>query len=209
MKLLVATRSPGKRREVLRLLEGSGLEVLFPDDAGVPPSPEEQSLETHETFEGNARAKAEFFHRRTGLVTVADDSGIEVFALGGEPGVRSRRWAGRDGTEHIVSAANNAYLIQRLLGAPPAKRRARYRCVLALVRGTKLLPEIFEGACAGTIAERARGEGGFGYDPLFVSDELGKTFGEADASEKDVVSHRGRAFAALRAALVSTQEPVS
>jgi XTP/dITP diphosphohydrolase len=207
VKLLVATRSRGKQQEVLRLLEGSGIEVLFPDQAGVPPSPEEDRLELHPTFEGNARAKAEFFHRRTGLLTVADDSGLEVFSLGGEPGVRSRRWAGLDGPDEQVEDANNAELLRRLAGAPPAKRRARYRCVLALVRDLRRLPEIFEGTCGGVIAEAPRGEGGFGYDPLFISDDLGMTFGEARSGEKDHVSHRGRAFAALRKALEREELP--
>lgn len=207
MKLLVATRSRGKQREAQRLLESSGIEIVFPDQAGVGISSEEELLELHPTFEGNARAKAEYFHRRTGLPTVADDSGLEVFALGGEPGVRSKRWAGQDGPDHVVEKANNEFLLRRLLGAPPLKRKARYRCVLALVRGGKLLPEIFEGTCSGTIAEAPSGTGGFGYDPLFISDELGMTFGEAAPDAKDNVSHRGRAFAQLRAAILEPREP--
>jgi XTP/dITP diphosphohydrolase len=207
VKLLVATRSRGKQREAQRLLESSGIEIVFPDQAGVGISSEEELLELHPTFEGNARAKAEYFHRRTGLPTVADDSGLEVFALGGEPGVRSKRWAGQDGPDHVVEKANNEFLLRRLLGAPPLKRKARYRCVLALVRGGKLLPEIFEGTCSGTIAEAPSGTGGFGYDPLFLSDELGMTFGEAAPEAKDNVSHRGRAFAQLRAAILEPREP--
>ena len=201
MKLLVATRSAGKQREVRRLLEGSGLELLFPEDAGVTPRPEEELLELGESFAANARAKAEYFARQTGLPTVADDSGLEVLALGGEPGVRSKRWAGADGTEAQIDAANNAMLLRRLLGAPERKRRARYRCVLALYRTPRAFPETFEGSCNGSILPEPRGSGGFGYDPLFLSDDLGKTFGEATPEEKDAVSHRGRAFAALRAAL--------
>ena len=201
MKLLVATRSPGKQREVRRLLEGSGLELLFPEEAGVPPRPEEELLELGESFAANARAKAEYFARQTGLPTVADDSGLEVLALGGEPGVRSKRWAGADGTEAQIDAANNAMLLHRLLGAPERKRRARYRCVLVLYRTPRSFPETFEGSCNGAILTEPRGSGGFGYDPLFLSDDLGKTFGEATPEEKDAVSHRGRAFAALRAAL--------
>lgn len=206
MKLLVATRSRGKQQEVRRLLEGSGVEIVFPDQAGVAISPEEDLLELHPTFEGNARAKAEYFHRRTGLPAVADDSGLEVYALGGEPGVRSKRWAGRDGPDHEVEQANNELLLRRLLGAPPAKRKARYRCVLALVRDKRLTPAVFEGTCPGTIAEAPAGTGGFGYDPLFISDELGMTFGEAPPEQKDAVSHRGRAFALLRAAILEHQE---
>ncbi len=201
MKLLVATRSAGKAPEARRLLGGSGIDIVFPDDAGVLPTPAEDLLELGESFAANARAKAEYFARQTGLPTVADDSGLEVFALGGEPGVRSRRWAGVEGTEAQVEAANNAYLLRRLSGAPEAKRRARYRCVLVLYRTPRGLPETFDGVCNGRILEEMHGTGGFGYDPLFFSDELGKSFGEASAEEKDRVSHRGRAFALLRAAL--------
>ncbi|HEV8600352.1 MAG TPA: non-canonical purine NTP pyrophosphatase [Gemmatimonadales bacterium] len=201
MKLLVATRSPGKQREIRRLLAGSDLEVVFPDEAGVPPALEETRLELADSFAANARAKAEYFARQTGLPTVADDSGLEVISLGGAPGVRSKRWAGVEGPESVVDAANNAELLRRLRGAPETKRRARYRCVLVLYRTPKAFPETYEGACAGLILEEPRGSGGFGYDPLFFSEELGKTFAEATPEEKDAVSHRGRAFLALRAAL--------
>jgi XTP/dITP diphosphohydrolase len=200
-RLLVATRSAGKQREVKALLDGLGLEPVFPDDVGLWQSPEEHRLELGETFEANARAKAEYFARRSGLPTVADDSGLEVFALGGEPGVRSKRWAGAEGTEKDVEASNNAYLIRRLLGAPEARRRARYRCVLAYVSKSGGITGIYEGACTGRILESPVGDGGFGYDPLFFSDDLGKSFGEATPEEKHVVSHRGRAFAAFRQAI--------
>lgn len=201
MKILVATRSAGKQREMVRALEGAGHEVVFPDDAGIYESPAEESLELGETFEANARLKAEYFARRSGLPTVADDSGLEVFSLGGAPGVRSRRWAGAAGSPAEIDAANNDELRRRLLGADESRRRARYRCVLVLLRTTASLPEIFEGACTGTIVSEPRGSGGFGYDPWFLSDELGKTFGEATADEKAAVSHRGRALVALVQAL--------
>lgn len=207
MKLLVATRSPGKRREASRILGGSGIEVLFPDQLGLYPEPVEQGLELGDSFAANARAKAEHFARKGGLPTVADDSGLEVFSLGGEPGVRSRRWAGATGNDAELDAANNAFLLQRLLGAPAEKRRARYRCVLVLYRASQGIPEVFEGACTGRILEVARGDEGFGYDPLFWSDDLKKSFGEAGPEEKDAVSHRGRAFRALRDALLPAQEP--
>ncbi len=206
MKLLVATRSLGKQREVRRILEGSGIEILFPDDAGIVPALVEETLEVADTFAANARAKAEFFARQSGLPTVADDSGIEVLALGGEPGVKSRRWAGASGSESQIDAANNALLLRRLAGAPESKRGARYRCVLVLYRTPRGFPETFEGACPGRILEAPQGTGGFGYDPLFYSTELGKSFGEASPAEKDAVSHRGRAFRALRDALSSTPE---
>jgi XTP/dITP diphosphohydrolase len=201
VKLLAATRSRGKQPEFRRMLEPAGVEVVFPEDLGIWESPLEDTLETSESFEGNARRKAEHFARLTGLPTVADDSGLEVFALGGAPGVRSRRWAGASGSGLEVDAANNAELLRRLHGAPEARRRARYRCVLVLLRDPGAVPEVFEGMSGGRILEAPRGEGGFGYDPLFYSDELGRTFGEATPEEKDAVSHRGRALRALAAAL--------
>lgn len=197
MTLLVATRSPGKQREIRRLLAPAGIPILFPDDAGIPPDPAEERLELGETFEANARAKAEYFARRTGLPTVADDSGLEVFALGGLPGVRSKRWAASGAAGAELDRANNAELLRRLLGAPASRRRARYRCVLAYFRSPGAVPEIFDGECAGTILEEPQGEHGFGYDPLFRSDDLGRSFGEAGETDKDAVSHRGRAFRAL------------
>jgi XTP/dITP diphosphohydrolase len=199
--LLAATRSTGKQVELRRLLEPSGIQVIFPDDAGLWESPAEEGLELAETFEGNARRKAEYFAKLSARPTVADDSGLEVFSLGGAPGVRSRRWAGASGTAEQVDAANNAELLRRLRGAPEARRRARYRCVLVYLREPDAVPQVFEGVCGGRILEEGRGAGGFGYDPLFYSDELGRTFGEASAEEKDAVSHRGRAVRALAAAL--------
>ena len=201
MRLLVATRSAGKQREMVRALEGAGHEVVFPDDAGIFESAAEDALEQGETFEANARIKAEYFAKRSGLPTVADDSGLEVLSLGGAPGVRSRRWAGGTGSAADVDAANNQELRRRLLGADEARRRARYRCVLVLLRAPGAFPEVFEGACTGTIVTEPRGTGGFGYDPWFLSDDLGKTFGEATADEKAAVSHRGRALARLIQAL--------
>jgi XTP/dITP diphosphohydrolase len=201
VKLLAATRSPGKQPEFRRILEPAGIEVLFPDEAGLRESAVEDALEVAESFEGNARRKAEHFARLSGLPTVADDSGLEVFALGGAPGVRSRRWAGASGSALQVDAANNAELLRRLRGAPEPRRRARYRCVLVLLRAPSAVPEIFEGVCGGRILEEPRGDRGFGYDPLFFSDELGRTFGEASPEEKDAVSHRGRALRALADAL--------
>ena len=201
MKLLVATRNPGKQREVRRVLEAAGHEVVFPDEAGVLESTLEDGLELEGSFEGNARKKAEYFARRTALPTVADDSGLEVISLGGAPGVRSKRFAGASGTGDAVDAVNNAELLRRLRGAEPRRRRARYRCVLVYLPTPDAIPRVFEGACAGEILTEPRGTGGFGYDPLFLSDELGKTFAEATPEEKDGVSHRGRALAALVAAL--------
>jgi XTP/dITP diphosphohydrolase len=201
VKLLFATRSAGKQREVRRVLEAAGHAVVFPDEAGVPETSHESTLEVADSFETNARLKAEYFLKKTGLPTVADDSGLEVFSLGGLPGVRSKRWANAGGTPGEVDQANNAELLRRLAGASESRRRARYRCVLVLLRSAAAFPEVFEGACGGVIVERPRGSGGFGYDPLFLSDDLGKTFGEADGEEKDRISHRGRALAQLIAHL--------
>jgi XTP/dITP diphosphohydrolase len=201
VKLLVATRSAGKQREMRRALEAAGHEIVFPDDAGVFESVGEEALELGETFEANARHKAEYFARRSGLPTVADDSGLEVFSLGGAPGVRSKRWSGASGTPQAIDDANNAELRRRLLGAEESRRRARYRCVLVLLRTPTAFPEVFEGSCTGSILAEPRGTGGFGYDPWFLSDELGKTFAEATPEEKDAVSHRGKALAALVTAL--------
>jgi XTP/dITP diphosphohydrolase len=131
------------------------------------------------------------------LPTFADDSGLEVLSLGGAPGVRSKRWAGANGSPEEVDAANNAELLRRLTGAPERQRVARYRCVLVFLRTTDAKPTVCHGDCTGRILEAPRGTNGFGYDPLFLSDELDKTFGEATAEEKDRVSHRGRALRAL------------
>ncbi len=204
MKLLAATRSAGKQREIRRILAAAGHEVVFPDEAGLLERPEEEAaLELADSFLENARQKAAYFARRSGLPTFADDSGLEVLALGGAPGVRSKRFAGASGTPAQVDAANNAELLRRLAGAPEARRAARFRCVIVLLRTPSAPPEAFEGSVAGRILEAPAGQGGFGYDPLFFCPEIGKTFGEASAGEKDPLSHRGRALAALVAALAA------
>lgn len=195
--LLVATRNRGKAREIRRLLADLPCAIVFPDDAGLKERAAEATLEEADTFEANARRKAEYFVRVSGLPTVADDSGLEVFALGGLPGVRSRRFALFEGPPAARDAANNQELLRRLAGLRAPKRRARYRCVVVFVPRPDGTPVSFEGSCTGVIAETARGSDGFGYDPLFVSDDLGVTFGEADPEAKDRVSHRGRAFRAF------------
>jgi XTP/dITP diphosphohydrolase len=201
VRLLAATRSGGKQEEIRRVLVPAGIDVVFPDDLGLFQAPGEEALELAESFAGNARRKAEHFARLSGFPTVADDSGLEVLSLGGAPGIRSRRWAGASGTAEAIDAANNAELLRRLRGAPEARRRARYRCVLVFLETAGAVPEVFEGSCGGRILEAPSGRAGFGYDPLFWSDDLGKTFGEATAEEKDAVSHRGRALRALAEAL--------
>ena len=195
-RLLVATRNRGKQSELRTLLAPLEVELVFPDDIGLREDPEEEGLEIFASFVENARAKSEWFVARAGLPTLADDSGVEVDALGGAPGVHSRRFAGVDGPDHEVAGANNAELLRRLAGVAATARAARYRGVLVLCRpGMSEL--VVEGVTEGRIAFAPRGSGGFGYDPLFFSTELGMTFGEASAKEKERVSHRARAARAL------------
>jgi XTP/dITP diphosphohydrolase len=193
-KLLIATRNPGKQREIREILADLPYDVVFPEEIGLWEEPAEGALETETTFEGNALRKAEYFYRRSRLPTVGEDSGIEVLALGGEPGVRSKRFALATGDQ---DEANNTELLRRLAGAPNERRGARYRCAIVLVRDPPAIPRTFEGSCAGRILTERRGTGGFGYDPLFYSNDLEKSFGEATPEEKHGVSHRGRAFHAF------------
>jgi len=186
--VILATRNKGKIAELTRMLEGFQIEVrgldAFPEIAEVE--------ETGTTFEENARLKAEAVSRATGLVAVADDSGLEVDALGGAPGVFSARYAG-DGAD---DAANNAKLLRELAGEPPEKRTARFRCVMlaAAPNGEELMAS---GTWEGMIAEAPRGEGGFGYDPVFCDPKLGRAAAELTRDEKNARSHRGKALKAL------------
>jgi XTP/dITP diphosphohydrolase len=204
-RLLVASRSTGKIAEIRRILsEVPDLELLDLDEAGIPPSPDEAALEPYDTFEENARSKAEHFHRISGLPTVADDSGIEVDALGGAPGVRSKRFA-PGGAEAFPGAggqdaANNAYLVERLKDVPARSRTARYVCVAVLLDGAGP-PWVARGEAEGVIVDEPRGRGGFGYDPHVLVPELDRTFAELSAAEKDERSHRGAAFRALAGTL--------
>lgn len=200
MKLLVATRSPGKTGEIRELFAGLPIYVVFPNQLGFERMPEEEDLETSSSYSGNAVAKARHFAQRSGLPTVADDSGLEVDALGGAPGVYSARFAvlnGRAGPGVPIDAANNALLLERLVGVPDEQRTARYRCVVAYLETPASAPELVEATCEGRILPAPRGDGGFGYDPLFLSDDLGRGFGEVPVAAKHRVSHRGRAFRAL------------
>jgi XTP/dITP diphosphohydrolase len=196
-KLLVATRNRGKQQEIGVLLADTPWNIQFPDDRGLWERPEELAIEDADSFEGNARRKAEYFARLSRLPTLAEDSGLEVFALGGEPGVHSRRFA-FPAVDDVVAqdAANNAELLRRLAGAPDDRRRARYRCVVCFLERHDGIPQVFEGSCLGRILTAPEGTGGFGYDPVFHSDDLGKSFGVATPEEKARVSHRGRAFRA-------------
>jgi XTP/dITP diphosphohydrolase len=195
VKLLVATRSPGKTREIRELFAGLPFDVMFPADRLLERLPEEADLERGTTYIENAVAKARYFAQRSGLPTVADDSGIEVDALGGAPGIHSARWAGAGGPD--LDARNNAQLVQRLAGVPEPQRTARYRCVVVYLETASSVPEIVEASCEGFVLTELRGTGGFGYDPLFFSTDLRMSFGEAPAAAKHRVSHRGRAFRAL------------
>lgn len=191
MKLFVATRNEGKAREIRALFQGLPFTLLFPRDLYLEALPDEAAIENGATYVENAVAKARYFAGRAGIGTVAEDSGLEVDALHGEPGARSARWSG-EGDE-----ANNTLLLERLAGVPEAQRRARYRCVVAYIERATAMPEIVEATCEGMITGERRGTGGFGYDPLFFSPELRMTFGEAPPAAKHRVSHRGRAFRAL------------
>ena len=206
-RLLLATRSADKVREIKAIMAaaGSTVEVASLDDARVAWSSAEEAIEDHDSFAANARAKAEYFAKLTGLPTVADDSGLEVLSLLGKPGVRSKRFAPNapslSGQE--LDAANNQELLRRLAGAEAKRRRASYVCAAVLLRRANAAPETFTGRCWGRILEAPRGSGGFGYDPLFLDEQLDKTFAELTPEEKNARSHRGEAFRLVAAALAS------
>ncbi len=186
-------------REILS--EIPNLELLNLDDAGVAYSPEEEDLEPFETFEENASSKAMYFRRKSGLPTIADDSGLEVDALNGAPGVRTKRFAPGDDLEgEARDQANNAYLLSRLEGEPSETRGARYVCVAALAWDAGKV-DVFRGEAPGIVLENARGLAGFGYDPIILDESSGKSFAELTPDEKNARSHRGRAFRALGEAL--------
>lgn len=193
--IILATRSEGKLAELRPLFEAAGFSVVDLDHVEIEEDDDERDLEKFETFEENALAKARYFYETSGgITTVADDSGLEVAALGGRPGVRSKRWSGRDDlTGRALDEANNRKLLTDLTSH--ADRSARYVCVAAYVGlGRELTAR---GECAGRIVQEARGANGFGYDPYFESAETGRTFGEMTREEKERISHRGRAFRAL------------
>jgi XTP/dITP diphosphohydrolase len=197
--LLLATRSTHKVQEIRRLLEGvPDLSVLDLTEAGVQYDPAEEALEPYDTFEENASSKASYFQRITGMPTVADDSGIEIDLLGGAPGVRSKRFAPDRGlTGLALDQSNNEHLLTSLADAPLAERTGRYVCVAVLDRGDPHGTTIVRGEAAGRILSAPKGSGGFGYDPLFLDEELGRTFAEITPEAKNARSHRGKAFRAL------------
>jgi XTP/dITP diphosphohydrolase len=197
--LLVATRNTHKTEEITAMLAGF-FEVS--DLRSLPDAPEVE--ETGETFADNAALKANAISLFTGGWALADDSGLEVDALGGEPGVRSARFAGETATD----ADNNRLLFTRLAELPGAPRTARFRCVLALSQNGTLL-KTFDGAVEGRVIDSLRGPGGFGYDPLFIPDGYDETFGELPADVKNSISHRSRALTKFRAWLEENPLPAS
>ncbi len=196
-RVLAATRSADKLREIRQILAPyAGLEVIDLGEAGIPESPDEHAVEAFDSFEENALAKARYFAARSPLPVLADDSGLCVDALGGAPGVRSKRFSGRTdlrGAE--LDRANNSLLLQRLAGTGDAERTGRYVCAAALV-----LPggreHVSIGTCEGVVLTEPRGGGGFGYDPLFFVPAVAATFAELSPADKDRLSHRGMAVRA-------------
>ena len=189
MKLVLATGNAGKQRELAALLAPRGCELILQTTLGIPPADE-----TGETFEANALLKARHTARLSGLPALADDSGLEVDALHGRPGVRSARYAGECATD----AENLALLLVELDGVPAERRTARFRCVIAFVTGADdPAPLIASGAWEGAIATVPRGARGFGYDPAFIPAGEARTAAELTAAEKNAASHRARALRAL------------
>jgi len=200
VRLLLATRSAGKLRELGPMLRAAGFEPVTLEDLGIELLPEEESVEAFDTFEENALAKARYFFTRAKTlgagapaVVLADDSGLAVRALGGAPGVRSKRFSGSALEGQALDDANNAKLMSALSGAPD--RGAGYVCVAAIKTADGEWHA--RGSCDGSILESPKGEDGFGYDPYFFSEELKKSFGEATREEKENVSHRARAVSAV------------
>ena len=200
--ILLATRSAGKLHELRPIFAAAGLRVVGLADAGIGESPTEDTVESFGTFEANALAKARYFHEQSGLDVVADDSGLEVRALAGAPGVRSKRWSGRtDLSGQALDDANNRKLLEALRGVDD--RAARYVCAAAY-RG-RAGEFVVRGETGGEIVLSPAGTEGFGYDPYFLSAELGATFGATGREAKEGVSHRGRAFRALIAQLMAVR----
>lgn len=190
--VVLATKNRGKAREIQAMLEGVVARVESLADHPHVELPPEGAV----SYRENALEKARTVWRALGIPALGDDSGLEVDALDGAPGVTSARFAGPDAGD----AANNARMLAELRGLPPARRTARFRCVLALVEGEGL-EAVVEGVCSGTILDAPRGSEGFGYDPLFLPEGESRTFAELPHDVKNRISHRGRAVRALRAVL--------
>jgi len=188
--LLIATFNPGKARELAALVEAAGYATRALADAAI----REPYEETGTTYEENGGGKARHYARLSGLVTIADDSGIEVDALHGEPGVHSARYGGPG----LDDAGRARRLLEALHGVPDERRTARYVAVAVVARPDGV-SRSFRGVCEGRIATAPRGAGGFGYDPIFLYPPFGATFAEVEAGKKHAVSHRGLAIRALAA----------
>jgi XTP/dITP diphosphohydrolase len=187
--LLLASQNPGKLAEMRQLVKGLPYRVVGPTDLGIFDAPEE----TGKSFVENAILKARHYARKSGLLTVADDSGIAVEALDGAPGLYSSRFGGEGATD----ADRNRLLLEKLAGVPPERRGARFTSAVAVVRDGEVVFQT-EASVEGRIADAPRGPNGFGYDPLFFYPPFGRTFGEVPPEKKARVSHRGQAFARLR-----------
>lgn len=187
--LLLASQNAGKLEEMRQLVHGLPFRVLGPRELGIHDAPEE----TGTSFAENAALKARHYSRQSGLLAVADDSGISVAALGGEPGLHSSRFGGPGASD----SDRNRLLLEKLAGVPPEGRAARFTSSVALAQGDAILFQVTE-QVEGRIAEQPRGDNGFGYDPIFFYPPFGLTFGQVAPGEKDRVSHRGKAFARLR-----------
>lgn len=200
MKLLVATTNAGKLGEVKAFLHSLSIEILSLTDLGQWP----EVIEDGSSFEENALKKAKTLAQFSGLVTLADDSGLEVDALGGAPGIYSARYAGAEGNDQ----KNNEKLLTALKDVPSDKRVARFVCVLALCApaASGFKEWVFRECCEGRVTSALKGRNGFGYDPLFFYPPFGKTFGEVDRETKSTVSHRGKALKKLAEVLPSLVE---
>ncbi len=190
-KILLATRNPGKIREIRAILASLPIELVSLLD--YPDLPE--VAEDGATFEANARKKSAEVFRMTGIPALSDDSGLEVYHLGMHPGVRSARYAG----EEVSYAANNRKLLAAMRGVPSRRRQARFRCVVAFCDGVS--EHWTEGVCTGRIITEVRGSGGFGYDPLFVPSGYRRTFAELPPEIKNRISHRAKALARMKSYL--------
>jgi len=195
--VVLATRNRGKLREIVPLLAGLDLDLVTVDEV----APACELREDADTFEANALAKARQAAAATGLPAIADDSGLEVDALAGAPGVHSARYAGLPSDD----ARNNAKLLEALRGVPPGRRQARFRCVAVFVDPGARVEIVRSGDCGGEILAQPRGELGFGYDPLFLVPALGRTMAELPLDEKNRLSHRAAAFRALAEALIAAR----
>jgi len=191
-KLLLATSNPGKAREYRILLDGLGYEITTPAEQGIA----EAITESGNSYEQNARLKAIAYAKLSQLTALADDSGLEVDALNGEPGVRSARFAGKAATD----AEKVSLLLARLSGIPWERRTAQFRCAIAIATPEGQC-QICSGECPGIIALEPGGENGFGYDPIFFLPELGKTMAELSLETKNQISHRARASQKVRQVL--------